>query len=389
MTIQALPSMSSTVSELGHSGIREVVNIALTVPDCIRLEVGEPNFPTPHHIVEAAVASARSGNVRYTGSAGLLSLRQKVAVKLATVNRVEAEPNQINIGAGGIGGIAAAFAAVLNPGDEVLLPDPGWPNYRMMLAWVHGVAVGYPLRPQRGFLPDVDEIRALITPRTKLLVINSPSNPTGAVFPPALIRELTALAVEHGIYLLSDECYDELIFEGEHLSPASICTDGRVISAYTFSKTYAMTGWRVGYVVADRRVSDNITKVLESNSSCVPAVSQKAAEAALDGPRTQVTEMVDAYRARRDRCVQLLEVAGILINSPSGAFYLMADVSASKLGAREFAFSLVRNRGVGVAPGTAFGEVASNAVRISLASSDADLMEGISRLVDHLGETAG
>ncbi len=389
MTALTVPSVSSSVSELGHSGIREVVNIALTMPGCIRLEVGEPNFPTPSHIVEAAVASARSGNVRYTGSAGLLSLREKVVRKLAAVNHIEAQANEINIGAGGIGGIAAAFAAILNPGDEVLLPDPGWPNYRMMLAWVHGVAVGYPLRPEAGFLPDVDEISALITPRTKVLVINSPSNPTGTVFPPSLIEKLTALAVERRIFLLSDECYDELIFEGEHLSPASFCTDGRVISAYTFSKTYAMTGWRVGYVVADQRVSDNITKVLESNSSCVPAVSQKAAEAALDGPRDQVTAMVNAYRTRRDRCADLLKEAGILINRPSGAFYLMADVSASSLGAREFAFSLVRNKAVGVAPGTAFGQVASRAVRISLASSDADLMEGIGRLVQHLGETAG
>jgi aspartate aminotransferase len=385
----SIPSLSLGVSELGHSGIREVVNLALTTPGCIRLEIGEPNFPTPAHIVEAAVASARSGNVRYTGSAGLLSLREKVVRKLATVNRIEAQPSEVNIGAGGIGGIAAAFAAVLNPGDEVLLPDPGWPNYRMMLAWVHGVAVPYPLRPESGFLPDVEEIRALITPRTKLLVINSPSNPTGAVFPPDLVRELTALAVERGIFLLSDECYDELIFEGQHLSPASFCTDGRVISAYTFSKRYAMTGWRVGYVVADRKVADNITKVLESNSSCVPAVSQKAAEAALDGPREEVETMVAAYRNRRDRCADLLEESRILINRPAGAFYLMADVSASRLGAREFAFSLVRNKAVAVAPGTAFGEVASGAVRISLASSEADLMEGIGRLVEHLGQTAG
>jgi len=385
----SIPSLSVGVSELGHSGIREVVNLALTTPGCIRLEIGEPNFPTPAHIVEAAVASARSGNVRYTGSAGLLSLREKVVRKLATVNRIEAQPNEVNIGAGGIGGIAAAFAAVLNPGDEVLLPDPGWPNYRMMLAWVNGVAVPYPLRPESGFLPNVDEIGALITPRTKLLVINSPSNPTGAVFPADLVRELTALAVERGIFLLSDECYDELIFEGQHLSPASFCTDGRVISAYTFSKTYAMTGWRVGYVVADRKVSDNITKVLESNSSCVPAVSQKAAEAALDGPREEVETMVAAYRNRRDRCADLLEESRILINRPAGAFYLMADVGASRLDAREFAFSLVRNKAVAVAPGTAFGEVASGAVRISLASSEADLMEGIGRLVEHLGQTAG
>jgi aspartate aminotransferase len=226
-----LPSVSTRVGELGHSGIREVVNIALTIPGCIRLEVGEPNFPTPDHIVEAAVLSARSGNVRYTGSAGLLSLREKIARKLAEVNGVEATPAEINVGAGGIGGIAAAFAALLNHGDEVLLPDPGWPNYRMMLAWCGGVEVRYACRPEQRFLPDPDEIEALVTPRTKLLVINSPANPTGVVFPPELVRRLTDLAVRRNLFLLSDECYDELLFEGEHLSPASFCRDGRVISA--------------------------------------------------------------------------------------------------------------------------------------------------------------
>jgi aspartate/methionine/tyrosine aminotransferase len=194
------------------------------------------------------------------------------------------------------------------------------------------------------------------------------------------------VAVRHNLYLLSDECYDEVILDGVHTSPASFCTDGRVISAFTFSKTYAMTGWRVGYVVANAEISDSITKVLESNSSCLPTICQKAAEAALDGPREPLVNMVNAYRQRRDLCVGLLEEAGMLISHPQGAFYIMADVSRSGMDSREFAFDLVSSKKVAVAPGTAFGESARQAVRISLASSPEDLSMGISRMIERIEE---
>ncbi len=381
-----LPAIAAGPAEAAHSGIREVVNLALVTPDCIRLEVGEPNFATPAHIVEAAVEFARSGQVKYTATAGLLSLRERLAAKLHAVNGIKAGVTNINCSVGGVGGIAGAIAALVEPGDEVLLPDPAWPNYRLMLAWTHGVLVRYPCPPENQFLPDPDEIERLITPRTKLLIINSPCNPTGAVFPRALLDRIVDVAVRRNIYLLSDECYDEIILDGEHVSPASFCTDGRVISAFTFSKTYAMTGWRVGYVVADEKISDSITKVLESNSSCVPTVCQKAAEAALDGPREPLREMVRAYRERRDLCAGLLEEAGMLISRPSGAFYIMADVSRSGLDSRDFAFDLVRTKKVAVAPGTAFGESARSAVRISLASSPEDLSVGIARMIERIEE---
>jgi len=383
-----LQAIASGPAEAAHSGIREVVNLALVTPGCIRLEVGEPNFSTPTHIVEAAVDFARKGEVKYTATAGLLSLRERLVAKLERVNGIKAGVNNINCTVGGVGGIAAAIAALLEPGDEVLVPDPAWPNYRLMLSWAHGVLVPYPCSPDHQFLPDPREIEKLITPRTKLLIVNSPCNPTGAVFPRALMEELVDVAVRHNLYLLSDECYDEVILDGEHVSPASFCTDGRVISAYTFSKTYAMTGWRVGYVVTGDKISDSITKILESNSSCIPTVCQKAAEAALDGPSDPVREMVNAYRERRDLCVGLLEEAELLISRPQGAFYIMADVGRSGLDSREFAFDLVKSKQVAVAPGTAFGSSARKAVRISLASSPEDLSVGIGRMIERIDELA-
>ena len=384
-----LQAIASGPAEAAHSGIREVVNLALVTPGCIRLEVGEPNFSTPKHIVEAAVEFARKGQVKYTATAGLLSLRERIAAKLDRVNGIQAGVTNINCSVGGVGGIAAAVAALVEPGDEVLIPDPAWPNYRLMLAWAHGTLVRYACPPGNQFLPDPKQVESLISPRTKLMIVNSPCNPTGAVFPRKLLEELVEVAVRHNIYLLSDECYDEVILEGEHLSPGSFCTDGRVISAFTFSKTYAMTGWRVGYVVANDTISDSITKILESNSSCIPTVCQKAAEAALDGPREPLRDMVDAYRDRRDLCVGLLDEAEMLISRPRGAFYIMADITRSGMDSREFAFDLVKTKQVAVAPGTAFGESARQAVRISLASSPEDLAVGIGRMIERIDELAG
>ena len=383
-----LQAIASGPAEAAHSGIREVVNLALVTPGCIRLEVGEPNFSTPKHIVEAAVEFARKGQVKYTATAGLLSLRERIAAKLDRVNGIQAGVTNINCSVGGVGGIAAAVAALVEPGDEVLIPDPAWPNYRLMLAWAHGTLVRYACPPGNQFLPDPKQVESLITPRTKLMIVNSPCNPTGAVFPRQLLEALVEVAVRHNIYLLSDECYDEVILEGEHLSPGSFCTDGRVISAFTFSKTYAMTGWRVGYVVANDTISDSITKILESNSSCIPTVCQKAAEAALDGPREPLRDMVDAYRDRRDLCVGLLDEAEMLISRPRGAFYIMADITRSGVDSREFAFDLVKTKQVAVAPGTAFGESARQAVRISLASSPEDLAVGIGRMIERIDELA-
>ena len=366
---------------MAHSGIREISNEALRTPGAIRLDVGQPNFPTPQHVKDAGKRAIDENQTFYTHTQGILSLRERLADKLERVNGIKTTPPQIACAAGGVGAIAAMLAAVVEPGDEVLLPDPGWPNYRMMPPWLGARAVFYPCPAVAGFQPDLEALESLIGPRTKVLVVNSPNNPTGAVYPVSTLEAMIDLAQRHNLWLLSDECYDQVILDGSWTSPASIAPDDpRIATVFTFSKTYAMTGWRLGYLVGSNELVDTATKVLESNSSCVSTISQVAAEAALTGPQDCVKEMVAAYRRRRDLVVDILKDAELFIAEPTGAFYIMADISPRGLPSRDFAFALLRERGVSVAPGTAFGQVARDAVRISLASSDADLREGVGRL---------
>jgi aspartate aminotransferase len=379
----SLPALSHLPAEAHHSGIREIANEALRTPGAIRLDVGQPNFPTPDHIKEAGKRAIDENKTFYTHTQGLISLREKLVAKLERVNGIRVTPDRIACGPGGVGALAAVFGAVLEPGDEVLLPDPGWPNTRLMLTWTGAKGLFYPCPASGGYQPDLDALARLVTPRTKLLLINSPNNPTGAVYPAATIKRLIELAQRHNLWLISDECYDQIILDGSWTSPASLAPDDpRIVTAFTFSKSYSMTGWRIGYVAGSAELIDTATKVLESNSSCVSTITQVAAEAALDGPQDCVGEMVAAYRHRRNVVVDILKEAEMLINEPTGAFYCMADISRSRLPAREFAFKLLRERGVSVAPGTAFGEVAAQAVRISLASSDTDLREGVGRLAE-------
>ncbi len=385
----ALPMLAHGPAESAHSGIREIANEALHTPGAIRLDVGQPDFPTPEHIGAAGKRAIDENKTFYTHTQGLLSLREKLVAKLERVNGILVTPDRIATTPGGVGGVAAVFAAVLEKDDEVLLPDPGWPNFRMMLAWTGAHGVFYPCPPAGGFQPDLEALERLITPRTKVLVANSPNNPTGAVYPATTIARLVELARHHNLWLLSDECYDQIILDGFWTSPASIAPDDpRIASIFTFSKSYSMTGWRIGYVAGSAELIDTVTKVLESNSSCVSTISQVAAEAALDGPQECVTDMVTAYRRRRDLVADILREADMLISEPTGAFYCMADVSRSRLDSRDFAFKLLRERGVSVAPGTAFGEIAKGAVRISLASADQDLREGVSRLTEFVRELA-
>jgi aspartate aminotransferase len=379
----AIPSLAHLPSETAHSGIREIGNEALRTPGCIQLQVGQPNFPTPQHIKDAGKRAIDEDLTFYTHTQGLLSLREKIAEKLERVNGIRVTPERIATAPGGVGAIAAVFAAVLEPGDEVLLPDPGWPNTRIMLSWTGTRGVFYPCPPGNDFEPDLDALEKLVTPRAKLLLINSPNNPTGAVYRRSTIERMIEIAQRHNLWLLSDECYDQVLLDGSWTSPASIAPDdGRIASVYTFSKTYAMTGWRMGYVAGSAGLLDTVTKVLESNSSCVSTITQVAGEAAIAGPQDCVQEMNAAYRRRRDAVVQILRDAELFITNPKGAFYCMADVSPSGLPSRDFALKLLRERGVAVAPGTAFGQVAKGAVRISLASSDADLKEGVGRLAE-------
>lgn len=391
MATTALPPVASALLEAHHSGIREVSNIALTMPGAIRLEVGQPDFRTPAHIAEAGKRAIDEGYTNYTHTQGILPLREAIAAKLERVNGLTVAPTQIVCGPGGVGVLAAALAALVEDGDEVLLPDPGWPNTSIAVAWARGREVRYPCPPELGFQPDLERVESLITARTRVLLVNSPNNPTGAVYSAETLDELAALAARHNLWVISDECYDQIMLDGTPVAPslARHLDDGRVVSVFTFSKSYAMTGWRLGYGIGSPEVIDSMTKFLESSSSCVSTITQYAGLAALTGPQECVGEMVTAYARRKELACDILREAGLLIAEPRGAFYVMADISPSGLGAREFAMRLLREREVGVAPGTAFGSAAPGAVRVSLASADADLREGLGRLCDFVREVAG
>jgi aspartate aminotransferase len=381
-------ALSTGLLHASPSGIREIYNVAATMPDAIRLEAGQPDFRTPDHIVEAGRRALAEGWHGYTPTAGLASLRERLAAKLGRVNGIHVEPGQVVSSVGGVGVLSAAMAALVDPGDEVLLPDPGWPNVRLMVAMLHGRMVPYACPPELAFRPDLDRLEALITPRTKVLVVNSPNNPTGSVYPAGLLRRLGEIAERHGLWVISDECYDQIVLDGSGVAPGmrAQADPDRVVSCFTMSKSYAMTGWRLGYATASAPVLESMVKMIEATASGAATVSQKAAEAALDGPQECVAEMVAAYRRRRDLVVELLSEAGRLIAVPDGAFYILVDISSTGLDALELARRLLRERGVAVAPGTAFGTVASGAVRVSLASSDQDLREGIGRLCELAGE---
>ena len=385
-----LPPLSSALLEARHSGIREVSNLAVGRRGCLRLEVGQPDFRAPAHVAEAGKRAIDEGWTFYTPTAGLPVLRERLAAKLHEVNGIAAEPADVVCGPGGVGVLAAALTALCNPGDEVLLPDPHWPNYTIMVAAVQARPIFYPCPPELGFLPDLEELESRVTPRTRVLVVNSPNNPTGAVYPPATLRALGEIADRHGLWLVSDECYDQIVFDGLRVAPslAQSADPARVVSAFSFSKTYAMTGWRLGYATAPPPVVDTMVKVLEASNSCPSTIAQKAGEAALAGPQDCVGEMVAAYARRREAAVDLLREAGLLLTVPQGAFYVLADVSRSGLDSRAFALALLEQRDVAVAPASAMGAVAQGAVRISLASADADLREGVARLCELVAELA-
>jgi aspartate/methionine/tyrosine aminotransferase len=369
-----------------RSGIREIMDLSQGMADVVHLEVGEPGFPTPDHIALAAREAMDHGYTKYTPNAGLLSLRERIVSKLQTVNGLDVSVENVVVTTGAVGGIATALMAIVEPGEEVLIPDPAWPNFQMMATCSHVVPRLYRLSPENRFWPDLELLEDLVTPRCKAMIINSPCNPTGAVFAADLVQDLVDFAVRHDLYLIADEVYEQLVFEAEHVSPGRCDPDGRVVGVHSFSKTYAMTGWRVGYAVASEAVAGLIAKLQEPFFSCASSVSQKAAEAALAGPQDCVDEMREAYRERRDLIVDLLEAAGLAFVKPLGTFYVMVDITPFGMDSYTFAKELLREAGVAVAPGRTFGPSADGYLRISFAPTVKEIREGLARLASFVGK---
>jgi len=381
-----MPQLARRMTEMPGSGIRAITNRALAIPGAIRLEIGEPDFSTPEHIVEAAHRAARDGYTRYTETQGLRSLREAWTDRIEHINGYRATPENLTVTAGATAGLFATFAAILGSGDEILLPDPGWPNWAMMARLLGATPVGYLCSPRAGWTPDFDHLETLVGPRTRAILINSPANPTGAVLDQGTLNALAEFARRHRLWLISDECYDSILFEGRHLGAATAGDPDRTVTIVSCSKTYAMTGWRIGCVAAPEPLTASIAKVQQATQASVCGVSQKAAEAALTGPQDCVAAMCAAYQRRRDLVVAILADHGRSIEPPQGAFYVMLDLPEEQTDSTAFAVDLLERHHVAVAPGAAFGAAASGAVRIALCVSDEALRTGLPRLCNALEE---
>jgi aspartate/methionine/tyrosine aminotransferase len=364
---------------LPRSGIREIMDLAASLDGVLHLEIGEPDFPTPPHIVEAAQRAVADGNVKYTLSRGLPALRELIAEKLRGQNEVDVGTDRVVVTAGGTPAILETMMVLLRPGDGILIPDPGWPGFELAASLVHARVVRYPVARDAGYLPDLDELAAL-APRARVLVVNSPSNPTGAVYDRTVLEALYELARTHGLAILSDEVYEDIVFDGAHVSLSSLDEDGRVVSVFSFSKGYAMTGWRIGYATASRELVEALVKVQEPVIASPSCIGQKAAEAALSGPQGALAEMREQYRARRDAAVLLLREQGMLVTEPRGTFYALADVSPLGADSYEVARRLLLDERVAVAPGETFGPGGADLARLSFAAPLDVVTEGVARI---------
>lgn len=379
-----MPSPADRIEAMPRSGIRTIMDLAAGRDDVVHLEVGQPDFPTPDHVVAAAVEAARRGPHGYTPNKGLPALREAIAGRLADVGGVDASADEIVVGCGAVNVLYEALVTIVAPGDAIAVPDPGWPNYAMMADLLDARAVPYPLDAADGYEPDPERVAAVLAerPDVRAIVLNSPNNPSGAVYRPETVRDLVDVAARADVYVVSDECYGQVVFDGAtQTSAAAYDPDGRVVTIQSVSKAYAMTGWRLGWAFARQPLADLIAKVQEPVVACAPGISQMAALAALTGDQSVVDHMVATYQRRRDVAVELLDAAGIARSDPRGAFYVLVDASVMGPDTYATAERLVVEHGLATAPGETFGAGGRGRLRLSLATATEDVARGIGRLI--------
>jgi aspartate aminotransferase/aminotransferase len=377
-------ALSKRAGLMPRSAIREIMSLAAGRSDVIHLEVGEPDFGTPDAIIDSAFAAVRNGATRYSGNAGRPGLRSTVAHHASRYG-IAVASDRVIITVGAIGALFSALMAIIDPGDEILIPDPGWPNYESIVVLAGGVPVRYELPASTGFIPDPAKLRSLITKRTKAILVNTPANPTGAVFPVEIVRAIGAIASETGVYIISDEIYEDIVFEGaKHESFIRHTPEDRLFIVSGASKSYAMTGWRIGWLICPPDAVTVAEKLQEPVVSCAPTPSQVAAEAALKGPQDCVETGRRLFQKRRDIFLDILGPDGLAAGNPQGAFYGLVNLTKSNGSALEFARSLLLERGVAVVPGDTFGPSTARMVRIAFTIEDGQLAEGLRRMRDTL-----
>src|SRR6266481_999210 len=350
--------------------------------DIVHLEIGEPDFDTPRNIIDAAVDALHKGFTHYGPSAGLMELREVIAQYVSETRRVNVTPDEVVVVPGGKPIIFFSILALAEQGDEVIYPNPGFPIYESMINYVGAKAVPIRLREELDFRLDVDELGALINDRTKLIILNSPQNPTGGVLEKIDIERIAQSIGDRNIMVLSDEIYSRLIFEGEHHSIMSI--EGmkeRTILLDGFSKTYAMTGWRMGYGVMRPDLATHISRLMTNSSSCTASFSQIAGIEALRGPQESVDAMRAKFKKRRDVMVAgLNKIKGFSCRVPHGAFYVFPNVKATGWPSKKLADALLDDAGVAALSGTAFGDFGEGYLRFSVANSIENIEKALKRV---------
>jgi aspartate/methionine/tyrosine aminotransferase len=380
------------MNRLGTEGAFEVLARARKLESegkrIVHLEIGEPDFATPDNIVEAAIGAMQNGYTHYTPASGIFEAREAVAQFVSKMLKTQVEPADVVLVPGSKNVLLFTLLACIEPGDEVILPDPGYPAYASQVNFIGGVPKTVTLREESGFRLDLEELESLVTPKTRMLIVNTPQNPTGGVLTAEDVDFVCNLALKHDLLVVSDEIYSQLVYGFQHVSPLS--RDGmreRTVLMDGLSKSYAMTGWRLGYAVAPRALAAKLDTLMINSSSCAAAFTQIAAIEALGSPESEhaVRRMVKVFEHRRDLVVDgLNEIPGFRCHRPDGSFYVFPNIQGTGFDEHDLASRLLNEAGVAVLPGTAFGPAGKGYIRLAYTQSEDELKLGLRRIKEFI-----
>ncbi|MFI5284089.1 MAG: pyridoxal phosphate-dependent aminotransferase [Candidatus Dormibacterales bacterium] len=358
----------------------------------VHLEIGEPDFATPDNIIEAGMSAMQNGYTHYTPASGIMEAREAVAGFVTRMLKTDVDPMEVVLVPGSKNVLLFTLLACVEPGDEVILPDPGYPAYASLVNFIGAIPKTVTLREKSEFRMDLDELASLVTPKTRMLIINTPQNPTGGVLTAEDVAFVSDLAIKHDLLVVSDEIYSQLVYGFHHVSPLS--QPGmreRTVLMDGLSKSYAMTGWRLGYAVAPRALAAKLDQLMINSSSCAAGFTQMAAIEALSAPESEraVARLVKVFEHRRNLVVDTVNrIPGMRCAKPQGAFYAFPNIEGTGFGERELADRLLTEAGVAVLPGTAFGHAGAGFIRIAYTQSEDELKRGLDRIAEFIGAHA-
>lgn len=379
--------LSKVAIDYPASGIRYMFDLAAQYDGLVNLGVGEPNFDTPAHIKEAGKKAIDDNYTHYVSNAGIIELRKAIAKKYQKEFGIQYDAENVMVGIGAMEAMTLAMIATVNPGDEVIVTDPCYPNYLGELMIIGAKPVMVPVFEKNNFKLQPEDLERAITTKTKALILNSPNNPIGSVLDQSDIEALAEIVKKHNLIVISDEVYEKIIFDGKtHFSMAKIPeVRDNVIIINSFSKTYAMTGWRIGYALGSQEIISRLPKIQEGVASCVSSFIQQAALVAVNGPQDDVDNMVRDYSRRRDILIDgLNSISGITCLKSPGSFYAFPNIKSFGKSSFDFAVELLKEAKVVGVPGSAFGNMGEGYIRFSFANSDENLKEAVSRIAEHI-----